>query len=308
MSEEPLGGNVARETNYRVYNTPFSDGARWERFDHRPGDIIIATPSKCGTTWTQTIVASLLFPDGDCPGPVVVVSPWMDGRIEPIEPVAKRLDRQEHRRFVKTHTPADGVPFWPTASYIVVVRDGRDAFMSLDNHMKKIHQDVIDRINAEAGETGNAPLAWTGDVATDLASWLSAPDANSVSYLASWWPRRDEPNVLFVHYNDLKADLDGEMRRIASFLGIDIAVEQWPAVVQRCTFEAMKARPEEIGPFEYVFKGGTDSFLFKGTNGRWRDVLGPRELDLYARTVAERLTPEAATWLEQGSIASGARP
>lgn len=289
---------------YRAYNTSFSDGARWERFDHRPGDIIIATPSKCGTTWTQTIVASLLFPEGDAPGPVVIISPWFDGRIEPIEQVAKRAERQEHRRFIKTHTPADGVPFWPTASYIVVIRDGRDAFMSLDNHMKKIHQEVVDRLNEESGED----LEWTGDIATDFKTWLETPDANVVTYFASWWPRHDEPNVVFIHYNDLKADLAGEMRRLAGFLGIDVPEEKWPSVVERCTFEAMKARPQEIGPFEFVFQGGTDSFLYKGTNGRWRGVLQRAELDAYTKAVAEHLPPEAAAWLEQGGIRSGFRP
>ena len=292
-------------TPHRVYNTSFADGTRWERLEHRPGDIIIATPSKCGTTWTQTIVASLLFPDGDAPGAVVVISPWMDGRIEPIEPVAKRLDRQQHRRFIKTHTPADGVPFWPTASYIVVGRDGRDAFMSLDNHMKKLRPEVIERIQQEAGRDEEA---WTDDVATNLAIWMGTPDANAVTYIASWWPRRTEPNVLFVHYNDLKADLDGETRRIASFLGVDIPDEKWPAVVERCTFESMKARPDEIGPFEFAFEGGANSFLFKGTNGRWRDVLTGDHLEAYAKHVAEQLPPEAAEWLEHGAIASGIRP
>jgi aryl sulfotransferase len=300
---------MTETAEYRVYNTGFSDGRRWERFEHRPGDIVIATPAKCGTTWTQSIVASLLFPDGDCPGPVVVVAPWVDGRIEPTDAVAKRLERQEHRRFVKTHTPADGVPFWPTARYIIVIRDPRDAFMSLDNHMRKIKPEVVERINAEAGEDGSDQIGWTGDVAKDFTFFLDSPDANPITYLASWWPRRVEANVLFVHYNDLKADLDGEMRRIASFLDIDVPDDKWPVVVERCTFEAMKARPSEIGPFEFVFEGGTDSFLFKGTNGRWRDYLTQSELDRYARAVADSGLPsEAARWLEDGAIASGIHP
>ena len=44
------------------------DNRRWEHFVHRPGDIFVCTPPKCGTTWTQTIVASLLWPEGDAPG------------------------------------------------------------------------------------------------------------------------------------------------------------------------------------------------------------------------------------------------
>jgi aryl sulfotransferase len=98
------------------------------------------------------------------------------------------------------------------------------------------------------------------------------------------------------------------MRRIAAFLAIDVPDTMWTEVVERCTFESMKSRPDEIGPFDFVFEGGADSFLFKGTNGRWRDVLTEDELALYAQRVAECLPADAAEWLEQGAIASGIRP
>ncbi len=52
------------------YRTPVYDNRRWRRFESRPGDIFVCTPAKCGTTWAQTIVANLLFPDGELPGPV----------------------------------------------------------------------------------------------------------------------------------------------------------------------------------------------------------------------------------------------
>lgn len=291
----------------RIYNDAFADGKRWDDFTHRPGDIIIATPAKCGTTWTQTIVSSLLFPDGSVPGPVVIVSPWIDGRLEPAAIVAKRLEIQEHRRFIKTHTPADGVPWWPTASYIVVLRDGRDAFMSLVNHMAKIRPEVMSALNTETESSGGRPVVWSGDLHEDFPRWLHTEDA-APAYLASWWPMRRNSNVMFVHYNDLKSDLDGEMRRIASFLDISIPDEQWPSVVERCTFESMKARGDEIGPFEFVFEGGSDSFIFKGTNGRWRDVLTADEVSLYRKRIAQLLEPEAVEWLEKGSIATGRRP
>src|SRR5262249_38699700 len=35
--------------------------ARWEGFEFRPGDIVISTPKKCGTTWTQMLCALLIF-------------------------------------------------------------------------------------------------------------------------------------------------------------------------------------------------------------------------------------------------------
>jgi aryl sulfotransferase len=236
-----------------------------------------------------------------------MVSPWLDGRIEPITVVADRLERQQHRRFIKTHTPADGVPWWRTASYIVVLRDGRDAFMSLLNHMAKMRPEVLAHANAEAEASGGQPLHWSGDPHVDFPLWLASDDG-APAYLASWWPLRTEPNVLLVHYNDLKADLDGEMRRIAGFLDITVPNEAWNSVVERCTFESMKARADEIGPFEFVFEGGAQSFLFKGTNGRWRDILTDDELSLYHQHVAAVLPADARAWLEHGSLALGRRP
>jgi aryl sulfotransferase len=111
-----------------------------------------------------------------------------------------------------------------------------------------------------------------------------------------------------VHYNDLLADLDGEMRRITGFLDIDIPEALWPGVVERCTFERMREEAENIGDFQRLFEGGAESFLFKGTNGRWREVLTEGELQRYQDRVQELLSPEAAHWLEHGSLVTGSRP
>jgi aryl sulfotransferase len=117
-------------------------------------------------------------------------------------------------------------------------------------------------------------------------------------HIASFWPYRDEPNVLFVHYDDMKADLEGTMRRVAGFLGIEIAEAQWPRIVASCTFEAMKARSAEIGDFQ-AFIVGADTFLYKGTNDRWRGVLSEDELRLFEQAAAEQLPPDAAAWLNR---------
>jgi aryl sulfotransferase len=108
--------------------------------------------------------------------------------------------------------------------------------------------------------------------------------------------------VAFVHYSDLKVDLAGEMQRVAAFLGIEVPESKWPAVVERCTLESMRARGDEIGSF-WNFEGGAQSFLFKGTNGRWRDVLRVDELAAYALRTAELLPANAAAWLEGGRAA-----
>lgn len=281
----------------REYRSPVWDNRRWQHFLHRPGDVFVCTPPKCGTTWMQTIVATLFFPDGDAPGSVLTIAPWLDARFDPIEDIVARLDAQRHRRSIKTHTPADGIPWYADASYIVVGRDGRDAFMSFVNHVRNMRPDVVAALIASAIEEGiePAPRPSPEDLHAFFASWLES--GTFFEHIGSYWARRDEPNLLFVHYDDLKADLAGEMRRVAAFLGIEIATDRWPALVERCTFASMRARGDEIGEFDRYFVGGAETFLYKGTNGRWRDVLTNDELAAYQRAVAELLPADAARWL-----------
>ena len=281
------------------YRTAVFDNRRWAGFDPRPGDVFVCTPPKCGTTWMQTIVASLLWPDDDAPAPVLELSPWIEFEAFPIADVLDRLAAQRHRRFIKTHTPADGIPLFPDAKYVFVARDGRDAFMSMCNHLERFRDEVRDGLNARVADENVMPMPpWGGDVHAFFQLWL--PLLGLLEHVASFWRHRRDANVLLVHYGDLKADLAGEMRRVAEFLDVDVPEAAWPAVVERCTFEGMRRRADRIGPFEIFFKGGAEGFLFQGTNGRWRDVLTPEELAQYAARVADVLPPPAARWLERG--------
>ncbi len=285
----------------KEYRAVVFDNLRWTNFVGRPGDIFVCTPPKCGTTWMQTIVVALLFPDGDAPGPVTHIAPWIDARFEPVDVVLGRLDAQPHRRSIKTHTPADGIPWFADASYIVVGRDGRDAFMSFHNHMANLNPDLIAYLVATAeadgidlGDAGFPPV----DDIHEFFAWC-VEERVLFDHIASFWPHHDEPNVLFVHYDDMKADLEGTMRRVAGFLGIEIAEAQWPRLVESCTFEGMKSRSAEIGEF-LAFIGGADTFLYKGTNDRWRGVLTDDELRLFEQAAAEQLPADAAAWLNRG--------
>ena len=291
--------STAVSPSRRPYRTAVFDNRRWDGFTHRPDDIFVCTPPKCGTTWMQTIVASLLWPAGRAPAPVMVLSPWLEAEFNDWNEIRARLDAQTHRRFIKTHTPADGIPFFPDARYVFVGRDGRDAFMSVCHHYEAFRSDVRDSLNARALADGVPPMPeWNGDFHGFFRVWLE--QAALLHHVATFWARRKDPNLLFVHYADLKADLAGEMRRIAAFLELDPPESLWPAVVDRCTFDAMRARSDEIGSF-WNFEGGAKSFLFKGTNGRWRDVLDPSEVAAYGRRAAEILPPDAAEWLERGA-------
>jgi aryl sulfotransferase len=276
-----------------------SDSRRWTGFEHRPGDIFVCTPPKCGTTWTQTIVAMLLFPDGNLPAPVVELAPWLDARFNPLEETIASLDGQGHRRSIKTHTAADGVPWWPDAFYIVVGRDGRDAFMSFVNHMASLRKDRIAELieSAVADGIDIDPSPPPSDIHEFFAGWLESGDL--FHFVSTYWQLRDQPNVLFVHYDDLKADLEKEIRRIASFLGIAVNENHLPGILERCSFDWMKTNSDRIGDFQHLFEGGGQSFFFKGTNGRWRDVLTAAELARYESRSREAMPQDLKTWLDR---------
>jgi aryl sulfotransferase len=170
------------------------------------------------------------------------------------------------------------------------------------NHLERFKAGELARLQtgeaADPGHpmTGANPLG--GDIHRFFPAWLH--DFGHIEHVRSYWARRLQANVLMVHYNDLKADLEGEMRRIAAFLGIEVPEALFPACVERCTFERMREDPQRMGSFD-LFEGGLKGFIFKGTNGRWKDVLTPEELAAWDARVQALLTPEAAAWMETGS-------
>ena len=51
------------------------------------------------------------------------------------------------------------------------------------------------------------------------------------------------------------------------------------------------------------FQGGATTFVFKGTNGRWRQTLLDDDLAMYERAAAG-LDPALREWLEHGTPAT----
>jgi aryl sulfotransferase len=131
------------------------------------------------------------------------------------------------------------------------------------------------------------------------------PDLSFFDLEATYWRARRTENLLLVHYNDLKADLEGEMRRIAGFLAIEPPAALWPRLVEAATFEAMKRHGETfLVRARDIFEGGADRFFFKGTNGRWRNEMTGEDLALCEQAVS-RFTPGLAAWVEHGRLIAG---
>ena len=123
--------------------------------------------------------------------------------------------------------------------------------------------------------------------------------------MQTWWHDRDQPNILFVHFNDLLADLAGEIGRIAAYLDIECPAKTVSAIADRVIFKSMKRDAEVINPGAATsFKGGANTFFNKGTNGRWRDVLTEGDIAMYDAAVKRELTPDCHLWLQNGRRAA----
>jgi len=300
----------------RVYQNHHLDSTRWEVIRPRAGDIIVTTSYKSGTTWAQQIVQGLLSGDED-PGPDVrATSPWPDARFMGIsrEDLANWAEGLTGRRYFKSHLPLDGLPYYPEAKYLIVARDARDVFMSFFNHYSNYTETAFMALNAPDAVGDPLPpcpedprALWNDWMTRGWFDWESEgyPFWSNLHHTQTYWDFKHLPNFLMLHYNDMLRDLEGAVRQIAEFAEIDVTAAHIDRVVEKTTFANARKRAVEgdtEGAQRVFFKGGAESFFFKGSNGRWRDVLTEADLELYEQAKRRVLSDDCAKWLENGSL------
>lgn len=281
------------------------DSTVWNDFRFRDNDIIVGTYAKSGTTWMQQIVSQLVF-DGAEHLDVVQIAPWLEFRLAPKQQTLENLEAQRHRRCMKTHLPVDALVYSRSAKYIYVARDGRDVCWSLHNHHKNMSEDFLAALNNVPGLSG-PPLQPPQENTVDyFREWLEKdgyPFWSLWENVRSWWKIRHLPNLLMIHYADLKTDLAGEMRRIADFLEIPIDTSRWETIVEHCTFDYMKHHSSTNFPgLDAMLLGGSKAFIYKGTNGRWCDMLSSEDSARYETIALHQLGAECAAWLARGRL------
>lgn len=280
------------------------DSTRWDRFRFRDDDIVIGTWAKSGTTWMQQIISQLVS-QGDNADLAFAASPWLDLRVMPIDEVLSQLEAQQHRRFVKTHLPVDALVFSPQAKYIYIARDTRDVVWSMHHHHLHFTPQAYEMFNNTPGRAGPPLLPPTEDIRAYYHEFLDT-DAGQFwpfwSNVQSWWDIRGLPNVLLVHFNNLRADTQAEISRIADFLGISVNAASWPQILEHCSLAYMKQQAAQSEQMQAVFKGGGSSFINKGTNERWREVLSAAEVQKADEIAARNLSADCAHWLKTGTM------
>jgi len=206
-------------------------------------DIWIITFPKCGTTWTQEIVYSLMHNvdlskseiDIDIRFPFLeheaVIK--MDGLIgvEEIPYIAKSVEYVKNMprpRFIKTHLPWDLLPDQITSlkkkpKIINVYRNPKDVCISYYHHSRLL-------------------TYYTGTFEEFAELFLGDKLSGSpyIKHVLSFWNQRHHPNIHIIKFEDMKPDLKSVIKSLAKFLNVQIDDEQMSRLFQHVSFDSMK--------------------------------------------------------------------
>lgn len=282
-----------------------SDSDRWRDFAFRDDDIVISTRSKTGTTWVQMICALLIFRTPDLPRPLADLSPWLDWLVLPKDDVFNELRQQQHRRFIKTHTPLDGLPHHDGVTYIVVARHPLDAAVSLHHQSHNLDRRRIAELSGDPDRAEPRQLppldewlrAW---IESDVDAHTDLDSFNGVfHHVNDAWTRADGSDVILVHYADLLHDLEGEMHRIATCLGIDITQSDVADLAPYATFRSMRAHSDVLAPAPAGVLVDSSRFFRSGRSGAGSEALDSADLAAYHQRAARAAPPELVTWLHR---------
>ena len=281
-----------------------------QKIEWRDGDVVISVPIKSGTTWTMNIVYQLLTGGTADFLDIYQQVPWIEFLGSPEDSHQDVVDRvaampMDTRRAFKTHSPPPGVPFQSAGSgkdvkYVVVFRNPEESVVSFKTFLDK-HTDEWFGLWGMPREAICRP---------DFASFYSEViDGNSMQgaffgFLAAWWPYRHEPNVLLIHFADMKRDHEGSIRKIAEFLGEEPNQDQWENILEYTSFPWMK---KNEGKFEAITAGKvpilySGAMIRKGQVGHAKEDGMTDEISNHLREVGSQICPDvvAVNWLYEG--------
>jgi len=238
------------------------------KFEARPDDIFIATFPKSGTTLMQMIVYQLTTDGRDFPH-INRVCPWIEVAFERNEMAF--VEQLPSPRCFKTHLTPNRLPI-ETGRYIFILRDVRDVIVSAYHHNRLLGADItLDQMTQRFLKSADHRFSF-------LPSWFR--------FVESWWRYRDRPNVLFVSYESMVADLEGTIRQVARFLGLDVREDDMPRILERCSLPFMKQHQEKFDPRLQLALPDSESFIRQGKAGTG-SRLDPQHREALEKKLAE---------------------
>lgn len=235
----------------------------FHKYETRPDDVFLVTYPKAGTFWLAEIVYNIAKPKA----PNEQVS-----RTETI-PLLEiysldTLELYPSPRYFKTHLPYEmiGRNSQHRGKYIYLARNPRDVAVSYFHFLRS-----------------GVEFGWDGTWEEFFGYFIqgNVPFGSYFDHVLPWWNHRNDENVLFIKYEDMKKDLINNINLIAEFLNFNLSREEAEFVAQKSSFKAMKANPEtNMEQWSDSFKPGS-SFMRKGIVGDWVNYFSEEQIEQF---------------------------
>lgn len=237
-----------------VVMPPYVTPARYQlsrTLQTRPGDICYVSYPKSGSTWLAYILV-LITNRGDIPtGKKTlrdclqwVESSWTYPRSE------GDLESLASTRIFKSHMPYSmalgGDPQQNPCKYVYIARNPKDVAVSYYHFERQ--------------------KSWSGNYSGSWEHWLKIFMEGRVQrgswfdHALSWWQHRDADNVLFITYEDLRANLQAELEKLMIFLGYPLEDEVVQKTIDKTSYHNMQqerfSNMHEIKEFQGFFREG----------------------------------------------------
>ena len=276
-----LGARLPNGVNFHGTTAPpqchRADFVRAVNYRPDEGDVFVVTQMKCGTTWMQQIVYEVLMRGrgnlgDDGARHIYAVSPWIEASWAVPLDDAPRLGERK-MRLIKSHMPAKLLPINDKARYVYVTRHPAACFASC--------ADFIDMLVGAVAPSRERLADW---FCSERMWWGPWPD-----HVEGWWrAAQEQPNVLFVHFEEMRKDLGMVVDRVAALLGVKLSAEERDAVIRKSHFDYMKEHEEQFTMAPPTAFKSDDAFLRSGSTDRHRDV-GAGERDRIVAFCRQRL-------------------
>lgn len=221
----------------------------------RADDTFIVSYPRSGNTWTRFLIANLLF--GDQP----VSFANIERLIPDAEAVSNRyLKNIPSPRLIKTHQYFDHR--YPKVLYIT--RDPRDVLLSY-YHFSRKYRHIADDYPLEqyihGVVTGTSHSTAWGTWAENVGTWLAA--------------RAGRPTFLLMRYEDLMADTQSELAKVARFFGVDPSADKLREAIENSSADRLRELEKKEGSEWVATKNKRSDIPMIGSavTGKWKSAL-----------------------------------
>ncbi|XP_066463846.1 amine sulfotransferase-like [Eleutherodactylus coqui] len=243
----------------------------------RDSDVFLVTYRKSGTAWTQQIL-SLIFNEGHRNETEHVDTrlrmPWIEYGIHKFD-----FKSRPSPRLFTSHLPYYLMPSdvrFRMGKIIYVYRNPKDAMVSYYHFYK-----MMPALKYEISLETFMELFTSGRVFG--GSWFD--------HVRGWYTHKEDFNILFMTYEEMKKDLRSAVLKICKFVGINLDEKAIDIVVEKATFKNMKHDPLSNYTFipNDILDKSKGEFLRKGIVGDWKNIMTVAQSERFDKVYKEKM-------------------